>query len=46
MAANPIVRFHDLATGEIIDRPMTDAGKAANDTLIAAREAELAKSVE
>ena len=29
MAANPIVRFHDLATGEIIDRPMTDAEKAA-----------------
>ena len=46
MAANPIVRFHDLATGEIIDRPMTTAEKAANDALIAAREAELAAALE
>jgi len=42
MAANPIVRFHDLATGEIVDRPMTAAEKAANDILIATKEAELA----
>jgi len=43
MAANPIVRFHDLATGEIIDRPMTDAEKADYDALIAAREIEMDK---
>lgn len=45
MAANPMVRIHDLATGEVIDRPMTAAEKAANDALIAAREAELAAAV-
>ena len=22
---NPIIRIHDLATGEVIDRPMNDA---------------------
>ena len=46
MAANPMVRIHDLATGEVIDRPMTAAEKAANDALIAAREAVLATTVE
>lgn len=41
MAANPIVRIHDMATGEIIDRPMTAAEKADYDALIAARELEM-----
>lgn len=41
MAANPMVRIHDMATGEIIDRPMTAAEKADYDALIAARELEM-----
>jgi hypothetical protein len=41
MAVNPMVRIHDLATGEIIDRPMTAAEKADYDALIAVRELEM-----
>ena len=41
MAANPMIRIHDLATGEVIDRPMTAAEKADYNALIAARELEM-----
>ena len=47
--SNPLIRIHDMATGEVIDRVMTNAEHTAwleqQATVEAAAEAEAAKQV-